>query len=52
MFYRRFWAGSPAEGAGVTRPLLALSALCVGLAAGACGGDKIAQPILPQVIAA
>jgi hypothetical protein len=35
------------------RRLLALSALCVCLAAGACGGDsggKPGQPVLPQVI--
>lgn len=50
IFYRRFWAGAPAQGVGVTRRLLALGALCVGLAAGACGGDKTAQPVLPQVI--
>ena len=63
MFYRRFWARAPAEKAGVSgrlrdiilriRRLLALSGLCVGLAAGACGGDsggEIAQPVLPQVI--
>ena len=66
MFYRRFWAGAPAEsagGAGVEgrlrdiilriRCLLALGALCLGLAAGACGGDSggtPVQPVLPQVV--
>ena len=63
MFYRRFWAGAPAEGSGVARRpgdtillirrLLALGALCVGLAAGACGGGNggtTARPVLPQVV--
>jgi len=63
MFYRRFWARAPAEGAGASprlrdiilriRRLLELCGLCVGLAAGACGGDdggKAVQPVLPQVV--
>jgi hypothetical protein len=50
MFYRRFRVRAPVEGAGVARRRLALGALCIGLVAGACGGDKMAQPILPQVI--
>ena len=72
MFYRRFWAGAPAEGSGAfrrlrdiilgIRRLLALSALCIGLASGACGGDQSVgagtgtggsgggRPALPQVV--
>ncbi len=74
MFYRRFRAGAPAAGTGVSRRgrdiilrirrWLALSGLCVGLSAGACGGDQavpggtgtggtggaIGRPTLPQVI--
>lgn len=65
MFYRRSWAGAPAEGAGAARRpgdiillirrfvVLALGALCVGLTGVACGGDsggKSIQPVLPQVV--
>jgi hypothetical protein len=62
MFYRRFSARAPSEGAGISprlrdiilriRRLWALVGLCVGLAAGGCGGDtgKTAQPVLPQVV--
>ena len=61
MLYRSSWAGAPAEGAGVERRprdiilrirrLLALSALCIGLAPGACGGGgTAARPVLPQVV--
>src|SRR5436305_493961 len=66
MFYRSLWAGAPTEGAGVQgrprdiilriRRLLALTALWIGLTAGACGGDgdgsggTSVQPVLPQVV--
>ena len=62
MFYRRFWAGASAEVAGGARrqrdiilPIrrfLALGALCLGLAASACGGTSgmTGRPVLPQVV--
>jgi hypothetical protein len=63
MLYRSLWAGAPTDGAGAgrrardiilrIRRLLEVSALCICLASGACGGDSggaPAQPVLPQVV--